>query len=200
MADEDVSCTECQMAFPTFSSPPTAPPCDNTIWEMIQTAKDTTARKPSMNDEGQKYERERAVPGDQLYQPQQLMEKGFLDTDTYPKQLDHGIDPGGKPQTMMICNIPCLVGKEEVRQAIQSVGFSDAYDFLSIPHQHHAQKAGATSNQGFAFVNFHSARDAEQFARTFKGYKFPGTNSPKECIVKVADVQGFNAGKKSRRK
>jgi len=188
----------CQLAFPTFSSPPTAPPGDNSIWKMIQTAKDTTARKPSMNDAGQKYERERAVPGDQLYQPQHLMENASLDTDTYPKQLDRGIEK--KPQTMMICNIPCLVSKEEVRQALRSVGFGDAYDFLSIPHQHHSQKAGATSNQGFAFVNFHSARDAEQFALTFKGYRFPGTNSPKECIVKVADVQGFNTGKKSRRK
>ena len=52
--------------------------------------------------------------------------------------------------TMMICNIPCRLGKEDVVNAIASVGFGDAYDFVYLPDR--KRSTAKNRNIGYAFV------------------------------------------------
>jgi len=90
--------------------------------------------------------------------------------------------------TMMICNIPCRFGQEDIVEAIKSVGFAGRYDFVYLPNRN-GKRDG---NIGYAFVNFKNCSEADAFAAAFQGYQFPGTQSNKKCTVKHAHQQGFN--------
>lgn len=93
--------------------------------------------------------------------------------------------------TLMICNIPCRLGRADIVKAIHSVGFVDKYDFVHMPGRRHGSKRNG--NMGYAFVNFKSTQDAEQFVVAFENFQFPGTCSAKRCTLKFAHLQGFNA-------
>jgi hypothetical protein len=93
--------------------------------------------------------------------------------------------------TLMICNIPCRLGHADIVQAIDSVGFVDKYDFIHMPGRRHGSKR--SGNMGYAFVNFATVQDAEQFATAFENFQFQGTCSSKRCTLKFAHHQGFNA-------
>jgi hypothetical protein len=94
-------------------------------------------------------------------------------------------------KTMMICNIPCRVGHDDLEKAICNMGFTGTYDFLHLPRRH----GQADSNLGYGFINFVRPVDATNFALAFEGYRFGGKGgSRKACTVKVATCQGFNAG------
>eukprot|EP00424_Heterocapsa_rotundata_P003907 CAMPEP_0168697358 /NCGR_PEP_ID=MMETSP0503-20121227/35841_1 /TAXON_ID=89963 /ORGANISM="Heterocapsa rotundata, Strain SCCAP K-0483" /LENGTH=117 /DNA_ID=CAMNT_0008743177 /DNA_START=13 /DNA_END=362 /DNA_ORIENTATION=- len=85
----------------------------------------------------------------------------------------------------MICNLPCRIMREELAQAVATMGLSGKYDFLFVPKSH---RPG--SNLGYAFVNFVDPADAELCTRLFTGYRFAGTSSKKACSVKPARLQG----------
>lgn len=93
--------------------------------------------------------------------------------------------------TLMICNVPCRLGRHDVINAIDSVGFYDKIDFVHMPGPRHGSKR--KGNMGYAFVNFMDSQDAEHFAVKFENFQFPGTSSTKRCTLKFAHHQGFNA-------
>lgn len=92
------------------------------------------------------------------------------------------------PRTLMICNLPCRIGYDELVEAIDSIGFGDAFEFVHLASRYKQPD----SNLGYAFVNFFSPKDAARFARAFEGYHFDNKGSKKACTVKVAKSQGFN--------
>mmetsp|Transcript_123970 Transcript_123970/g.193509 ORF Transcript_123970/g.193509 Transcript_123970/m.193509 type:complete len:269 (+) Transcript_123970:70-876(+) len=89
-------------------------------------------------------------------------------------------------RTMMICNIPCRIGEQDVITAMESRGFGNAYEFVHIP----SRPSQPASNLGYCFVHFFRVADAERFALSFEGYSFTSKGSTKACTVKVADIQG----------
>lgn len=95
--------------------------------------------------------------------------------------------------TLMICSIPFQVSREELLQAMDSLGFAGTYDFLYMPSRSAAKKHGKTrrGNVGYAFVNFRYARFAARFTSVFAGFTFPG--SDKQVFVRPAVCQGLVA-------
>jgi hypothetical protein len=112
--------------------------------------------------------------------------------DEESKKLMHMIDTSEFSEfpasTLMICNIPCRLGRPQIEEAIADVGYGDAYGFMYIPNR----KNASDGNMGYAFVEFNTAELAKGFTDVFNGHRFKGTNSTKECIVKPAHHQGFN--------
>jgi len=92
----------------------------------------------------------------------------------------------GRGRTMMICNIPCRIGEQDVITAMESRGFGNAYEFVHIP----SRPSQPASNLGYCFVHFFRVADAESFALSFEGYSFTSKGSTKACTVKVAALQG----------
>lgn len=92
-------------------------------------------------------------------------------------------------KTMMICNVPCRIGYDDLLAAIESSGFGGKFEFIHIPYRF----GQSTSNLGYAFVHFFRWEDATSFALAFEGYRFANKESNKACTVKVADCQGTNA-------
>lgn len=97
-------------------------------------------------------------------------------------------DANSEAVTMMLCNIPCRLGHDDIVEAIVSVGFAGRYDFVYLPNRNGKRDA----NIGYAFVNFQNQHDADCFADTFQDFRFAGTNSSKRCTVKPAHHQGYN--------
>lgn len=96
--------------------------------------------------------------------------------------------------TMMICNVPCRITQAAVIDGLDSVGFAGTYNFVYLPDRRQKfSRARASGNLGYAFVDFKSTQDAEDFVFAFEGYEFPGTYSSKRCTVRYAHEQGFNA-------
>lgn len=90
--------------------------------------------------------------------------------------------------TIMICNLPCSIMREELVHTIDSMGLTGRYDFLNLPCHHQARP-----NVGYAFINFLTAEDAALCTRHFTGFRFPNTRSTKVCTVKPARIQGAEA-------
>jgi hypothetical protein len=88
-------------------------------------------------------------------------------------------------RTMMICNIPCRARREDIVEAIESVGFGGTFDTIHLP----CRCGQSDSNLGYAFIHFLQHKDAERFAIAFEGYRFNRKGSTKMCTVKVADCQ-----------
>jgi hypothetical protein len=95
---------------------------------------------------------------------------------------------GKDPRTLMICNLPCRIVYDDLIDAIGSIGFADAFEFVHLACRYKQPD----SNLGYAFINFFSPADAARFASAFEGYQFSHKGSTKACTVKVAKTQGFN--------
>jgi len=110
--------------------------------------------------------------------------------DSTPTQLSEPLSEEEEETepTLMLCNIPCRFGHDKIVEVINSVGFTDLYDFIYVP-QHHSKRNG---NIGYAFIHFHSMENADWFMETFQNYQFQGTSSSKKCVVKRAHMPGFN--------
>jgi len=87
--------------------------------------------------------------------------------------------------TLMLRGIPCAISQEQLKQAVDNLGFSGKYDFLYLPRFRNA------SNRGYAFVNFEDASQAAAFATAFTKYHFAFTRSKKVCSVQPAHLQGL---------
>lgn len=100
------------------------------------------------------------------------------------------LDKNGKRmiegRTMMVCNLPCRVRREDLVKAIESTGFGGTYEFVHIP----GRKEQRDSNLGYGFIHFLHCEDAEKFVHAFEGYRFSDKASSKTCTVKVATCQG----------
>eukprot|EP00928_Gymnodinium_smaydae_P049902 TRINITY_DN3350_c0_g8_i1.p1 TRINITY_DN3350_c0_g8~~TRINITY_DN3350_c0_g8_i1.p1 ORF type:complete len:162 (-),score=24.25 TRINITY_DN3350_c0_g8_i1:126-611(-) len=94
--------------------------------------------------------------------------------------------------TMMLKHIPCSVTDELVTSILNERGFEGLFDYVHVPMRRNS------SNLGFCFVNFMKEEDALRFQDEFAGFKFPGSNSYKQCHVTLAHVQGREANIQSR--
>jgi hypothetical protein len=107
------------------------------------------------------------------------------------RKIKHG-SMGGR--TMMICNIPCRVRHDDLKEAIESFGFGESVSFIHIP----CRFGQCDSNLGYCFVHFSKITDAQSFALAFEGYRFTNKGSSKACTVKIADCQGSNGSHRRR--
>merc|ERR1719157_53126 len=57
----------------------------------------------------------------------------------------------GEP-TLMLCNIPCSFGREDIVAAIDSVGLAGLHDHVQVPLQG-SQARKHRTNKGYAFVH-----------------------------------------------
>jgi len=109
----------------------------------------------------------------------------------YQKKFGAPVDDKGTPSqpitTMMLKNIPCRKGHEEVMNHIDQKGFTNKYDFFYLP-----KDVKFRANLGYAFINFVTPEDAARFQAEMNGYRFAGSVSTKACIVVPAHVQGLN--------
>lgn len=89
----------------------------------------------------------------------------------------------------MIRNIPCRYTQSQLIDEV--AGLTPNFNFLYAPP---ARTAKVDKNLGYAFVNFKSARDAQQFLVEFQDHKFSMyKKSPKLAKVNYAEIQGFEA-------
>jgi len=97
----------------------------------------------------------------------------------------------GEGTTVMLCNIPCRVGRSNIVSALEECGFADRYDFIHLP-KGKSRRYRRHGNIGYGFINFALLEDAEAFALAFEDFQFPGLRSTKKCTVKLAHLQGYN--------
>lgn len=91
--------------------------------------------------------------------------------------------------TVMMKNIPCACSRQDVLDAIASVGFEDLYDFFYLPIRSHKE------NVGYAFVGFPDASLTQRFADAMNGYQFSARRSQKIVSIAPAKIQGLNANR-----
>jgi len=94
--------------------------------------------------------------------------------------------------TVMLCNIPCRVGRTHIANALESRGFADSYNFIHLP-KGKSRRYRRNGNIGYTFINFTSKEFADKFARVFEDFQFDGMRSTKKCTVKLAHEQGVYA-------
>lgn len=88
--------------------------------------------------------------------------------------------------TLMIKHIPCGCSRQDVIDAIVSVGYGDKYEFFYLP-----VRRGHSGNSGYAFVGFGRSDLTEGFVAAMTGYRFPGRRSTKACAIAPARIQNF---------
>lgn len=71
-------------------------------------------------------------------------------------------DQNGSVTTLMIQNIPTGISRAAFLRKLNAFGFQEKYDFVHLP-----MIFGTGKNQGFAFVNFLSEEDAQEFQQKF---------------------------------
>jgi hypothetical protein len=99
----------------------------------------------------------------------------------------------GEATTMMICNLPCRVTRNEMTQILDEMGFAATYDFLHMPTGRANSYSCRQSNLGYGFINFLDPDIAVDFMEKFSAYHFTGYNSTKHVMVKPAHIQGLDA-------
>lgn len=89
------------------------------------------------------------------------------------------------PTTLMVRNIGSKLTAARIREQIDALGFGDTYDFFHLP----LFRTGRF-NQGYFFLNFKQADDAERFRVRLHGEPF-GTGRTRPCEVCAATWQGL---------
>jgi len=90
--------------------------------------------------------------------------------------------------TLMLRNIPNKYTQNSLMQEICARGFRGAFDFFYLPMDVHNR-----SNVSYAFLNFISPTEAENFRNEFHGRQFHGVRSRKVAAVSNAHLQGLQA-------
>jgi len=88
--------------------------------------------------------------------------------------------------TVMIQQVPFKYTQSKLINEINGDGFQGTYDFFYLP-----ANARNHGNRGFGFINFLSAKFAEEFYRKYHGRKFKHHEANLPVAVIPADVQGF---------
>lgn len=94
--------------------------------------------------------------------------------------------------TVMLCNIPCRVGRHDLVKALEAYDFADSYNFIHLP-KGKSRRYRRYGNIGYTFIGFNTPDTADKFAKAFDDFQFPGMRSVKKCKVKLAHMAGFNA-------
>jgi cold shock CspA family protein len=95
--------------------------------------------------------------------------------------------------TLMLRNLPCRLGHDDLVAAIDGVGLAGEYDFLHLPA---GLRGKYPRSMGYAFVHFKTVEQAATFAFRFRDFRFQGTNSNKSCTVDLASMQGYKSHKR----
>ncbi|CAE7342964.1 ML3 [Symbiodinium sp. CCMP2592] len=90
--------------------------------------------------------------------------------------------------TLMLRNIPNKYTQNSLMQEICARGFRGAFDFFYLPMDVHNR-----SNVAYAFLNFISPKEAENFRNEFHGRQFHRVRSRKVAAVSNAHLQGLQA-------
>jgi len=101
------------------------------------------------------------------------------------RRLDSFYTVGEDVRTLMIKHIPCRCTREEVLDAIDSLGFEGTYEFFHLP-----TKRGQ-HNFGYAFISFWGQQTAIAFQSAMNGFIFRSRQSSKSVCVVPARIQGF---------
>lgn len=97
--------------------------------------------------------------------------------------LGHGLSGYA---TVMIQQVPFKYTQSKLMNEINLDGFQGKYDFFYLP-----ANARNHGNRGFGFINFVSARFAQEFYCHYHGQKFKHHEASLPVAVIPADVQGF---------
>jgi hypothetical protein len=90
--------------------------------------------------------------------------------------------------TVMMCNIPNNVNREQLLALVNDAGFQGRYNLVYVPIDL-KYRVGL----GYAFLNFVSNEGAEAFSQHFQGFKDWSMKSEKVCEVKWSDaLQGLD--------
>jgi len=79
----------------------------------------------------------------------------------------------------MIKNIPVALTAEDVRKAIDHVGFQDQYNFFTMPVRHTTR---GDVNMGYAFVGFPHSSITKAFAEHMTGVCLSLTGKKAKCV------------------
>jgi len=98
--------------------------------------------------------------------------------------------------TLMLSNMPVRIKVHTIIDAINSLGFGEAFDMIYMPVNYRIQGGKASNFSGYAFVNFKKSEDAAKFSMVFYNFRFPTRSSKKRPYIKAAATQGFEANMK----
>jgi hypothetical protein len=90
--------------------------------------------------------------------------------------------------TVMVRHIPSRYTQQKFMREINSGGFLGKYDFFYVLMQPKSRL-----NRGFAFINFNTVQDAEEFYAAFHDQRLRHFHMERPLEVMPADLQGFEA-------
>merc|ERR1712125_313204 len=93
---------------------------------------------------------------------------------------------GGGPTTVIIRNVPASYAQLDLITELESLGFAGTFDFVYIP-----EGTSATSNLGYAVVNFMSYISAEKCMKVIEGYHFQCKQGSCKASASVSSIQGL---------
>jgi hypothetical protein len=108
------------------------------------------------------------------------------------EQCADDVMPAFTGSTVMLCNIPCRIGRHDIVKALEAYDFAGTYNFIHLP-KGKIRRYRRYGNIGYTFIDFISSEAADKFAEVFEDFQFPGIRSTKKCKVKLAHMPGFNA-------
>lgn len=91
--------------------------------------------------------------------------------------------------TVMMRNIPYSYTRSKLTALLDSIGFTQQYDFLYVPIDFKSKQ-----NFGYAFVNLTSIENTCRFCDVFEGFAaWPSSQTAKVCTLSWSESQGFKA-------
>eukprot|EP00747_Dinoflagellata_sp_TGD_P183049 gnl/TRDRNA2_/TRDRNA2_37709_c0_seq1.p1 gnl/TRDRNA2_/TRDRNA2_37709_c0~~gnl/TRDRNA2_/TRDRNA2_37709_c0_seq1.p1 ORF type:complete len:411 (-),score=61.39 gnl/TRDRNA2_/TRDRNA2_37709_c0_seq1:53-1285(-) len=90
--------------------------------------------------------------------------------------------------TVMLRNLPNKLSRRMLLDELRSAGFEGTYDFVYLPCD-----LAAKTTRGYAFLNFCTSKQAQQFRATFEGRAMSSADSTKIVSVVPATLQGYEA-------
>lgn len=90
--------------------------------------------------------------------------------------------------TVMIRHIPGRYTQQKLMREVNASGFLGKFDFFYVLMQPKSRL-----NRGFAFINFNTAQDAEDFYGSFHDQRLRHFHTDRPLEVMPADLQGFEA-------
>lgn len=89
---------------------------------------------------------------------------------------------------VMVRHIPSRYNQQKLMREINAYGFLGKYDFFYLLMQPKSRL-----NRGFAFINFNTAQDAEEFYGRFHDQRLRNFHMDQPLEIMPADLQGFEA-------
>eukprot|EP00448_Togula_jolla_P040573 CAMPEP_0170641312 /NCGR_PEP_ID=MMETSP0224-20130122/40692_1 /TAXON_ID=285029 /ORGANISM="Togula jolla, Strain CCCM 725" /LENGTH=180 /DNA_ID=CAMNT_0010971879 /DNA_START=117 /DNA_END=656 /DNA_ORIENTATION=- len=113
-------------------------------------------------------------PGQRLHSDEH---RGELENKSSGSELHCAEVEAKQISTLMLGNLPYRASKKNITDAVDQMGFQDAYELCYVPNA--ARRGPRASNLGYAFIQFKSPEIAAAFARCFGDFRFPGARASK---------------------